>query len=386
MCRLFPIKDRAASTPTWRSPGCRRRRATWQARWSRLRLIAKSDTNESAPYLVARQHAYEAIALAQTQSGDRTAAAKSFEAAKAAAAEMPTTYYKNVAYKEISVSQVQAGEIAAAKATALLISDTPWRDPAYEFIVTAQAKAGDFAEAKATAAQISNNITSGRLDAYVRIAKAQALAGDVTAAKATAAEIASMTWPYKEICVAAAYREIAAAQAQAGSAAEARKTFETAKAAMPPDLLGRDSHIGEYWQIAYRAIAIAQARAGDRADALATVEQIAKLQNPGEESLSETHAKIASALLEAGDPAAALATTEKIKRIDMKIDSLLEIVAAQVKKGDLKQARETLAKVRGAAESAEGETKTRSDDLDRGGANLDRRHGRRESHGRPDRQ
>ena len=150
--------------------------------------------------------------------------------AKDAAGEIPNSYGKSTAYKNIAVSQTYVGDIAGAhknlalaKKVAESIEDDDYESDAYSTIVAVQILTGDISGARATAEGMEGLYSQGT--AYLFVAKAQARKGDIVGARATAENIED---GYTKSM---AYGDIAELQAETGDIAGARESLALAKKA-----------------------------------------------------------------------------------------------------------------------------------------------------------
>jgi hypothetical protein len=171
-----------------------------------------------------------AIAIAQFESGDATAAQTTLNAALATAQQIEDSSSKAGALKEIAIAQANAKDAAAALTTAQQIEDSSSKAGALKDIAIAQVNAGDAAAALATAQQIEDS--SSKAGALKEIAIAQVNAGDAAAALATAQLIEDSSDK------AIALKDIAIAQAKA-------KLNEQAIATAEKILSDRNKHLLE---------------------------------------------------------------------------------------------------------------------------------------------
>jgi hypothetical protein len=209
---------------------------------------------------------------------------------------------------------------------------------AYSAVAAAQVAAGDLAGALRTAAGSATGAVSAvdptvRWVAYGGIVSEQVRAGNAAGAKATADRITDPVGKLRTYCT------IAMGQTRAGDAAGARETRESVKGSTS-GILDLNARCG-----VLSCLLLSQAVAADVAavgDTIAEIKRTCDVDNP-----NALYWYLVAAQAWAGDVASALANVEKMDRDSgIRGGAYGNIVRAQLRKGDVNGARQSLAAYR----------------------------------------
>jgi hypothetical protein len=286
--------------------------------------------------LLKRSTALRAVAAAQTRSGQLDSA---FQSARA----IEDVCYRAKALEAVAAAQARAGQTDAARLSFELaiqatrgVGDRCWEAEALGAIAAAQVQAGQEVAARVTWEQALRTVgalTAGLRDqVWGALTTIQIQAGQLEAALQTAGAIGHA------IARAGALIEVATAQARAGQAEAARRTFEEAlrTAGAIADAFFRGG--------VSKAIAEAQAQAEKFDAALRGAEAPT---NPGD------FEAIATAQTEKGLFDAALQTARAIRAPHARDQVLGVIAAAQARAGQAAAARQTARAIEDTARRAE---------------------------------
>jgi hypothetical protein len=183
------------------------------------------ETTRSIADRMWRVKAFNDVAVAQAQAGNRVAAGRTFALALETARSIMESGWRSHALRGIAAAQSQAGDVPTALDTARGIENRLQRAWALRDVAIAQAQAGDVFGALETARSMAESVE--RAKALGHIAVVQAQRGDKEAAgqtfTAALAALGSVTDSGRRP---QAFGDTAMAQAQAG---EVRGALETAR-------------------------------------------------------------------------------------------------------------------------------------------------------------
>lgn len=278
-----------------------------------------------APALVA------VLMLAQPVQAQDCDAACLIDAARMAAAAVPTTRDRAQAMVAIALAQVRTGQPDAAVATAQAIPDAHARGAALAEVAAALAQSGDVARAAVLARGIADaREQSLSVAALEQVALAQAAQGDVAGALALVEGFEDL---FRR---AEAQARIAEAQARAGDIAGALATADRIDSRVwLDDLRQRDFRFSEarfddYWFHEARArISVVQAEAGDLTGALDTAARIA---DAGAQSRALSGIAVVQA--RAGDAAGAMDLAGRVEAAFGDLTPLIALAEAGAATGD----------------------------------------------------
>mgnify|MGYP003386301210 FL=1 len=274
--------------------------------------------------------------------------------------------------EDVSVTQAIAGDIETALHTISTIDNPSWRNPGLFKIVQAQANTGDLVGAKDTAMSTITNISY--LDmALMTIGQKYSTAGDI--------ENASTVYPDYGFGKAKHFLNIAAAQATAGDAKGALKTYgealkkaeqegnaATFKNDTASHLIGFQMQAGDYIgalrtseiipgskNLSYlEMLAEIHVRMGNQAAAREMTEKILANTNTiasqPDRNFSLAHVARAFAII--GDVERAIEVSASIKPLSQSWASLRDLAAIQARTGNVREALQIQSKITGKRERA----------------------------------
>ena len=275
-----------------------------------------------------KARALQAVGTAHANAGDKVAAARTFQDAIQAAAELPEEA-KDQILTSIVAAQARAGDFKGAQETALGVVNERWRDYAGGLIGAAQAAAGDIKGALKIADEVSR---SQRVNVLRAVATSQAGAGNGQEAAQTAAMLED------DYDRALTLLSVAKAHMKAKNRDAAQKNLQQGQQIVQGLDEGSNAKI-----MASQYVVEAQAELGDVKAARQTADGIAN-----ETLKNMALGKIVAAQAKAGDHKAALQTAEALQDEKQKRDVLAYyILPAQLRSGDVKAGQETAEALQG---------------------------------------